>query len=216
VHPDHRILSVRSLSGLYAITDKPDVEAVLRGGCRIIQYRNKNANSTDRKLVASLLRHLCDNYNALLIINDDVDLALDLGADGVHLGQTDTSLPEARRRLGENGIIGVSCHHSLELALQAEQQGASYVAFGRFFESRSKPHAPQAELDILSRAKQQLRIPVVAIGGITRDNAPRVIDEGADMVAVIHDLFATNEPGELENRARIFTQLFSPLPSRSP
>jgi thiamine-phosphate pyrophosphorylase len=208
VKQDNRILSVLPLSGLYAIVACADVEPILRGGCRIIQYRNKQASRADNKMQATVLRDLCHRYQALLIINDDVELALAIGADGVHLGQADTSLNEARQRLGASKIIGVSCHNSLELARQAEQQGADYVAFGRFFESRTKPDAPQAELDILRAAKQQLRIPVVAIGGITRDNAARVIAQGADMIAVIDDLFAAQDAKELEARAKTFTQLF--------
>lgn len=206
---DKRILPALPLSGLYAVVDNADAEPILRGGCRIIQYRNKNLDSKYRKQEAIHLRNLCCRYRALLIINDDVELTLELEADGVHIGQTDAKLQDARKRLGKDRIIGVSCHNSLELALQAEQQGASYVAFGRFFESRTKPDAPPAELDILSRAKQQLRIPVVAIGGITRDNAPRVIERGADMVAVINDLVSANNAEEMETRSRFFTQLFS-------
>lgn len=203
------ILAELSLLGLYAITDNANVEPVLRGGCRIIQYRNKNINADNKKREAILLRELCKRYQAILIINDDINLAQQVQADGVHIGQTDVSIVDARRQLGPKMIIGVSCHNSIDLALQAQEQGASYVAFGRFFESRTKPDAPQAELDILRYAKQQLRIPVVAIGGITRDNAPRVIEQGADMIAVINDLFAANDADDLEMRARTFTQLFS-------
>lgn len=204
----HRILAGRALSGLYAITDSADIEAVLRGGCRIIQYRNKIASPAEQKQTASVLRRLCDDYAALLIINDDVELALAVAADGVHIGQSDSALVEVRQRLGADAIIGVSCHNSLPLALQAEQGGASYVAFGRFFTSQTKPDAPPAELAILRAAKQQLHIPVVAIGGITRDNAASVIAEGADMIAVIYDLFAPADASEREKRARTFTQLF--------
>jgi len=202
------------LSGLYAITDTMlmpgellfvKVESALRGGCRVLQYRHKTASAADRKREAESLRTLCHRYQCVLIINDDVELARQIDADGVHIGQSDTSVHEARQRLGQQKIIGVSCHHSLELALAAEQQGASYVAFGRFFTSQTKPHAPQAELEILQRARQQLHIPLVAIGGITRDNATLVIKHGANMIAVIHDLFTADD---IEQRARFFTQLF--------
>lgn len=205
----HRILAGRALSGLYAIADSADIEAVLRGGCRIIQYRNKTASELERQQTCRDLRRLCDNYDALLLVNDDVELALAVGADGVHLGQSDLDMTAARQRLGDNAIIGISCHNSLALAMAAEQQGASYVAFGRFFDSHTKPDAPAAELSLLSQAKQQLRIPIVAIGGITRDNAPAVIAEGADMIAVIHELFSASDARDREARARTFCQLFA-------
>ena len=206
------------LTGLYAITDSAlmpgerlmeKTEAELRGGCRILQYRNKNANSTDRKREAGLLRTLCHRYQSLLIINDDMELALQVGADGIHIGQSDTSLAQVRKQVGDQIIVGISCHDNITLALQAQQGGASYVAFGRFFESHTKPHAPAADVAVLSRAKKTLKIPIVAIGGITRDNAMRVITQGADMIAVIHDLFSPNDVHEIEQRARTFARLFS-------
>lgn len=201
------------MSGLYAITDPllmpgetlfTKAEAALRGGCRMLQYRHKQASRSE----ALQLRELCSRYHASFIVNDDVDLALAVQADGVHIGQTDTGLREVRRQVSPPMRVGVSCHDSLELAQQAQQDGASYVAFGRFFASHTKPQAAAAELEILRRAKQQLQIPVVAIGGITRDNAPRAIQQGADMIAVIHDLFAAEDLVEIERRARFFTNLF--------
>jgi len=212
------ILAEPVLSGLYAITDQhlmsgdvlfSKVEAALRGGCRILQYRHKQASDKLKRSEAQQLRELCWQYQALLIINDDLELALAVQADGVHIGQTDTPLREVRRQTGKQLLMGVSCHNSLELAQEAQQDGASYVAFGRFFTSRTKPQAPAAELEILQRAKQRLQIPVVAIGGITRDNAPLTIRQGADMVAVIHDLFSAEDPAEIEVRARFFTGLFT-------
>ena len=184
-------------------------EAALRGGVRVLQYRNKTAAAAVQKTEAARLRELCYQHNSLFIINDDVALAQAIGADGVHLGQSDAPLAEVRRRVGEAMLIGISCHASLPSALQAQADGASYVAFGRLFASHTKPEAPPAELTVLAQAKSQLAIPVVAIGGITRDNAPRVIAESADMIAVIHDLFAPDDLAEIENRARTFTQLFS-------
>lgn len=211
------ILAEPVLSGLYAITDQHlmsgDVlflkaEAALRGGCRILQYRHKQTSKEHKRSEAQQLRELCWRHQALFIINDDLELALAVQADGVHVGQTDTPLRELRRQAGKQLLMGVSCHNSLELAQEAQQEGASYVAFGRFFTSHTKPQAPAAELEILQHAKQQLQIPVVAIGGITRDNAPRAIQQGADMVAVIHDLFSVEDPAEVEARARFFTGLF--------
>jgi len=212
------ILAEPVFSGLYAITDQhlmsggvlfSKVEAALRGGCRVLQYRHKQASDKLKRSEAQQLRELCWRYQASFIVNDDIDLALAVQADGVHVGQTDTPLREVRRRVGDGIFVGVSCHDSLEFAAQAEADGASYVAFGRFFASRTKPQAPAAELEILQRARQQLRIPVVAIGGITRDNAPRAIRQGANMIAVIHDLFSADDPVEIEKRARFFTGLFT-------
>lgn len=212
------ILAEPILSGLYAITDQYlmsgevlllKAEAALRGGCRILQYRHKQASGNDKIRQAQQLRDLCRQYHATFIINDDLDLALSVQADGVHIGQTDTSLREVRRQVGNQRLIGVSCHNSVPLAQQAQEDGASYVAFGRFFPSHTKPQAPAAELEILLQAKQHLQIPVVAIGGITRDNAPRVIQQGVNMIAVIHDLFSAEDPAEIETRARFFTSLFT-------
>jgi thiamine-phosphate pyrophosphorylase len=138
---------------------------------------------------AEALKRLTERYQALLIVNDDVELAYQCGADGVHLGRDDTSFLEARQRLGTKAIIGVSCYNRLELALQAARLGADYVAFGRFFSSRSKPEAVQAEAELLRQARQQLDLPLVAIGGITPENGRQLIEAGADMLAVIHAVF---------------------------
>jgi thiamine-phosphate pyrophosphorylase len=211
------ILAGTSVSGLYAITDEQlmpggqllaKAEAALRGGCRLLQYRNKYSSQAQKKCEAEWLRVLCGQYRARLIINDDVELALVVKADGVHIGQTDSPVAEVRARIGEQMMIGVSCHDSLAVAQQAQQQGASYVAFGRFFTSHTKPQAPAASLDVLRLAKQTLAIPIVAIGGITRDNARRVIERGADMVAVIHEVFSPDDVAEVEARARMLSQLF--------
>jgi thiamine-phosphate pyrophosphorylase len=197
------------LRGLYAITDDhllvdrllPAVQAALAGGCRWVQYRSKHSKHSN----AQQLLTLCRTYNAFLLINDDVALAKTVGADGVHLGQEDMSLTEARRVLGKQAIIGITCHNSLSLAHTAQQEGADYVAFGRFFSSSTKQSAPPADLSILHTAKQQLAIPVVAIGGITLDNAKSVLDEGADMLAVVGDLFSAHD---VTARAQAYTALF--------
>lgn len=211
------ILAGVPFSGLYAITDPvlmPDEqlfiksEAALRGGARWLQYRNKTASAARKQQEAERLSELCRRYQAAFIINDDASLASMVGASGVHVGQTDAEVSTVRGTLGGRGIVGVSCHGSLEWAKRAEQQGASYVALGRFFDSKTKPTAPPASLEVLQQACQQLSIPVVAIGGITRDNASHVIAQGAQMVAVIHDLFSPDQADEIEARARTFSQLF--------
>lgn len=199
--------------GLYAITDDhlladcllPAVQAALAGGCRWVQYRNKHSNAQQQKAEAQQLLTLCHAHHAFLLINDDVALAKAIAADGVHLGQDDIPLTEARRVLGKQAIIGITCHNSLALAHTAQQDGANYVAFGRFFSSSTKQAAPPADLSILHTAKQQLSIPVVAIGGITLDNAPTVLRAGADMLAVVGDLFSAPD---ITAHAQAYSALF--------
>lgn len=207
------------ICGLYAITDPvllPDetrlrqgVQAALAGGARIVQYRNKAADAAVRLREATALAMLCREAGALFLVNDDAALALASGAHGVHLGQRDGALPDARALLGDDAVIGQTCHASLELALAAQQAGASYVAFGRFFPSRTKPQASPAGISLLPRAREALHIPVVAIGGVTVDNASVLIDAGADAIAVIHDLFSADD---ITRRAREFSDLFTPDP----
>lgn len=204
------------LSGLYAITDHqlmPDktsllqqVETSLLGGVRIIQYRDKS-NDTDRRLdEATALLGLCRRYQTPLLINDDIALAAKIGADGVHLGQSDGAVTQARDLLGPTAIIGVTCHDSLELAIEAQTAGADYVAFGAFFPSKTKPNAKPAPMNLLKAAKEKLHLPIVAIGGISMDNAEQIITEGADMVAVIHALYAQDD---IQKTADLFASLFT-------
>jgi thiamine-phosphate pyrophosphorylase len=203
------------LRGLYAITDSellkgkllPYVEAALKGGATLLQYRDKSTDEARRLREAEALRELCNRYGAALIINDDAELAARLGV-GLHLGQTDGSLSVARALLGRKAIIGGTCHAQLELAEAAAREGASYVAFGRFFNSNTKPGAPAASLELLAAAKAKVNLPIVAIGGVTLDNAPALIAHGASMVAVVHGLFGADSASEIERRARAFSDLF--------
>ncbi|MDX1297818.1 MAG: thiamine phosphate synthase [Pseudomonas sp.] len=205
------------LRGLYAITDSellkgrllPYVEAALKGGATLLQYRDKSTDDARRLREAEALRELCNRYGAALIINDDAELAARLGV-GLHLGQEDGSLSVARALLGRQAIIGGTCHAQLELAEAAAQEGASYVAFGRFFNSNTKPGAPSADVALLDACKGRINLPIVAIGGVTLDNAPALIAHGASMVAVIHGLFAADSAAEVERRARAFSALFNP------
>ena len=182
---------------LYLITDSKllqgrlleAVEQALIGGVAFIQYRDKSTDSQKRLLEAQQLNTLCQRYNVPLIINDDLELAAQLGV-GVHLGQQDGSIALARQRLGQDAIIGATCHNSLLVAEQAAVQGASYLAFGAFYPSSTKPLAQLAELSTLTQAKQLFNLPIVAIGGITLDNAQPLIEAGADYLAVISDIFA--------------------------
>ena len=200
--------------GLYAVTpdvsDTPELlaaaEAALSGGVRLLQYRNKSASAALRLLQGRALLALCRKYHVPLIINDHLDLALALDADGLHLGAEDGSLTAARARLGPEKILGVSCYDQLERALEAERLGADYAAFGSFFPSSVKPDAVRAPLAMLRDAKRRLSVPVVAIGGITLDNAPQLIAAGADGVAVISALFGAND---VKLAAQRFSALFS-------
>lgn len=206
----------RQLRGLYAITDNhlladgrllPWVDAALVGGARILQYRDKSVDPVRRLDEARQLKNLCDYYGATLIINDDLALAAELEA-GLHLGRDDGSLREARHQLGTDAIIGATCHADLDFAAEAEAAGASYIAFGRFFQSVTKPGAPQATPVLLEQARQRFSLPIVAIGGVTLHNAPQLIGAGADMLAVVNGLFAAPGTSEVERRARGFTELF--------
>lgn len=200
--------------GLYAVTDDQllagrmlsAVEAALLGGCRILQYRSKQADTSHLHQEASALLALCQRYDANLIINDNVELAIAIGAHGVHLGQGDMPIATARSLLGSDAIIGITCHNSLALALEAQQAGANYVAFGRFFPSSTKQSASPADLSVLHDARQTLQIPVVAIGGITLDNAPIALTAGANMLAVVGDLFSATD---ITNHARAYCKLFT-------
>ena len=185
------------LRGVYAITDNrltpettllKQVEQALTGGVRILQYRDKQSPAELRQRQASALARLCHDYDALLIINDDVELARSSEADGVHLGQDDQGISHARDALGDQAVIGASCYNRIELAEHARKAGASYVAFGRFFPSQTKPNAIQAELNVMEQA-QNLDIPICAIGGITCQNANSIISAGADMIAVVDGIF---------------------------
>jgi len=202
--------------GLYAITDSqllpedrllPAVEAALRGGAVLVQYRDKSSPQPERLRQAQDLAALCYNVGVPLIINDDAELARRCGAAGVHLGQSDGSLPDARYLLGEHAIIGATCHADLGLAARAHEEGADYLAFGRFFNSSTKPDAPAADMAVLASARQFGR-PATAIGGITPDNGEALIRAGADLLAVVGGLFDT-DVATIEERARQFTRLFA-------
>lgn len=203
------------LRGLYAITDGQllagrflsYVEAALDGGVTLLQYRDKSNDESRRLREASELLKLCERYKTRLIINDDAELAARLGV-GVHLGQTDGSLPDARALLGHKAIVGATCHGKLELAERAKADGASYVAFGRFFTSQTKPDAPAVPLDLLTQVRAQVKLPIAVIGGITVENAPQLVAHGADLLAVVHGLFGVENAQEVTRRAKAFNALF--------
>jgi thiamine-phosphate pyrophosphorylase len=204
---------MNDLRGLYAITPEdagPDltrrVELAIASGARVIQYRDKSRDLVRRHTQAQALSNLCQATGTRLIINDDPALAAAVGADGVHLGRNDGDPAQARRLLGPRAIIGVSCYDRLELALAAQAAGADYVAFGSFFPSATKPDAARAEPDLLRRADAVLRLPLVAIGGITPQNGAALIAAGADLLAVVSGVFAAPDP---RAAAAAYARLFS-------
>jgi thiamine-phosphate pyrophosphorylase len=188
-------------SGLYAITDCENLtsddlikrtESILSIGVSLFQYRNKETNKQKKKELAQKLQLLCQQYNTPFIVNDDVDLAKDIAADGVHLGQDDENINSARDILGSK-IIGISCYNDLDLAIMAEENGADYVAFGSFFPSITKPNANKASIELLQKAKTSLDIPIVAIGGITPENGKQLINANVDLLAIISGLYSAPE-----------------------
>jgi thiamine-phosphate pyrophosphorylase len=203
-----------TIAGLYALT--PDlldtdelivrVTAAIAGGAAAVQYRNKIASPPLRRAQALALRDLCAARGITFIVNDDVNLAYAVDADGVHLGRDDASLSHARRRLGTTAIIGASCYDSLERAAAAVAAGADYVAFGSFFPSTVKPDAARVEPSLLTAAKARLNVAAVAIGGITPATAPALIAAGADALAVITAVF---DAPDVAAAAKAFRDAFS-------
>jgi thiamine-phosphate pyrophosphorylase len=203
------------IAGLYAITpDIADTEilllrsrAALSGGARVLQYRNKTASPALRSIQARALQQLCAEFHVPLLINDHLELALAVDAAGLHLGAEDGDIAAARARLGPHKLLGASCYDRIELAQGAVAAGADHIAFGSFFASSVKPDAVRPPLDLISRAKKQFHLPVVAIGGITPHNAPQLIAAGVDAVAVISAVFTAPD---VAAAAREFQNLFEP------
>jgi thiamine-phosphate pyrophosphorylase len=177
------------------------VETALHAGLRLLQYRDKSSNDEKRLRQVQALHRLCQRYGAKLIVNDDVRLAAH--ADGVHLGQSDESIRTARALLGAEAIIGATCHHRLDLAEQAVQAGASYVAFGAMFPSKTKPHATLAPFSVLKQARA-LGVPVCAIGGITPERAASVYAAGADWLACVEGVFSGDGGRDVAGNVRGF------------
>lgn len=204
-----------NISGVYVITDQnltssqqlfDKVSQTLQGGASILQYRDKSDNYDKRLQQAQQLAILCKHYQIPFIINDDIQLAKDIAAKGVHLGQQDLPLSSARNILGADAIIGITCHNQLSLAIKAQQDGANYVAFGSFYPSLNKPQAIRADISLLTKAKTYLDIPIVAIGGIdTPQKANDLYQAGADSIAVISGIFSHPTCQSItEQYARIF------------
>jgi thiamine-phosphate pyrophosphorylase len=203
----------KPVSGLYAVTPEltdsialvSKVDAALRGGARVIQYRSKSIEASLRRSQAGEIARLCRIWNALFIVNDSVKLAREVDADGVHLGKDDGDVGVARAVLAPGKLVGVSCYNEMARARAAVSQGADYVAFGSFFPSATKPLALRAGTELLHIAASEIELPIVAIGGINEDNAAGLIAAGADAVAVVSALF---DAPDVEAQARRFARLF--------
>jgi thiamine-phosphate pyrophosphorylase len=179
-------------------------EQALQGGARLLQYRNKEANAALKLQQATELLRLCDRYGCLFIVNDSVEVAMKIGAPGVHLGREDGDLAQARKLLGPDVVLGASCYGQIQLAEQARDAGVDYVAFGAAYASPTKPGNKRAPL-ALYREAQRIGLPVVAIGGITLENAQPLVDAGVDALAVITALY--NAP-DIAAAARGFAALY--------
>lgn len=213
-----------ALRGLYAITPDDNllprlsalVQSALEGETRIVQYRNKTAPPPLKRAQAAELLRVCRAHDAKLIVNDDLWLAIEIGADGVHLGREDLpggSLKTARDALGPRRILGVSCYNEIGRAEAAAAAGADYLAVGSVFASATKPQATRTSLEMLAETKRRFGLPLAAIGGITVENAPPVIAAGADMLAVVSSLF---DAMDIRRRAQQFQQLFKTPKDNTP
>ncbi len=210
------------MRGLYAIT--PDtldtvtlveqVRHAIAGGASAVQYRGKRTSRDIARRQAEAIRAATHATSTMFIVNDNIELALSVGADGVHLGRDDYDLstfPQIREQCARSCssrrfLIGVSCYNELSRAETAVRAGADYIAFGSFFSSPTKPRAQRADLELIRLAKARFGTPIVAIGGITIDNAQQLISAKVDAVAVISGLF---DAQNVEHRAREFSNLFT-------
>jgi len=201
------------IKGLYAITpDSADLNTLIQktksaieGGAFMVQYRSKIQDRDVKMQQCAAILRLCREHNVPCIVNDDVEMCRTLKADGVHLGEEDDNIAEVRHILGDDAIIGSSCYDQLDRAKSAQKEGASYVAFGAMFPTSTKPNAPRATLALLKDAKREIEIPIVAIGGITVNNAHDVIKTGIDAIAVINSLY---EAKSIKETAETFVKMF--------
>lgn len=190
------------IQGLYAIADTATIDdsvlyekvrLVLAGGCRVLQYRDKSSDKEKRLIQARELRILCSNAGAVFIVNDDAELAMQVNAEGVHCGRDDAAVSEIRN-LYPSLMIGATCYNSLQRAEKAVNDGADYLAFGRFYPSTTKPLATPANIETLQQARQRFDLPIVVIGGIMVDNAAILISSGASAIAAINSVFSAPDP----------------------
>ncbi len=193
---------MKTLQGLYAITDEKltpkstilnQVEKALLAGARVIQLREKSSSDDELEKVATSLQNLCTKHKATFFINDRVQLAKKIGADGIHVGISDQTVKETKAAVGDKMLIGVSCYGDLERAKQAVKDGADYVAFGAFFPSKTKPKADVVSKDVITRARVELDVPICVIGGINRKNINEIINFQPDMYSIVNDIFGSSD-----------------------
>ncbi|MCV6608105.1 MAG: thiamine phosphate synthase [Campylobacterales bacterium] len=200
------------MRGLYAITDtkltpideiEEYVKFALMAGAKVIQLREKTLSDVELYPYAFILQKICENYGAKFIIDDRVNLANMVEADGVHVGKNDMDIERVKKEF--KGIVGVSCYGDVEKAKEMESKGADYVAFGSFYKSPTKPGSNVVSKDVINKAKEELNVPICVIGGVTLENSPELIDRGADMVAVVSDLWSSDD---IYRRAKGYEKLF--------
>lgn len=222
VHPPVNVPAMLPrITGLYVITRAlpggPEalaeaVDEAVAGGAVMVQYRDKSGDEARREREARAVFETCRRREVPLVINDDLELALNVGADGVHLGRDDATVQAARHALGPRAVVGVSCYNELARAQAAERAGASYVAFGSFFPSPTKPDAVRATPDLLREAREIVSLPVCAIGGITPANGGRLVEAGADLLAVASGVFEASDIRDAaEHYAGLFKQASRPI-----
>jgi len=201
------------LQGLYVISDDiftpkgtliAQVEEALKGGARVVQLRDKKNNLDSIKNMAFELEKLCKKYNAVFILNDKVELAIELGLSGLHIGKSDHHRVEEIRK-NFAGYLGVSCYGDVAFGKKMQDIGVDYVAFGSFFASPTKPHSNVVDLEVLKKAKQELNIPICAIGGLNSDNIADIMQHKPDMIALISDIWKSEN---IQNRAQFFASLY--------
>lgn len=206
-------MGLNTLNGLYVITDDiltpqssmmHQVELALKGGAKIVQHRDKTNSRLHVKETALELESLCKKYNATFILNDEVELAIELGTSGLHVGKSDHHRVEEIRK-NFTGYLGISCYGNVEFARQMQDRGVDYVAFGSFFKSPTKPHSAVVDLEVLSQAKKQLNIPICAIGGINSENVAQVMKHNPDMISLISDIWKSED---VQAQSKIFSNLY--------
>ena len=209
---------IKKLYGLYVITNEdlmPEAlfldmaKAAVKSGASVLQYRDKSSDKSKRLSQAKNLKALCDKHHVTFIINDDIDLAKRVDADGIHIGKDDLSIKKAREQIGPNKIIGVSCYNQIALATEAIDLGADYIAFGSFFGSAIKPDAPQATSELIISLKLRHNTPICCIGGITLNNQSQLLEAGADMLAVISDIFSQTDNEKIASRCQQYKKAFN-------
>jgi len=192
--PSHGVYAITDCQNLDSVQPIDITEKILHAGIAMLQYRDKGSDQEQRTYRADRLRKLCMAYQVPFIVNDDLELARSVEADGIHIGRNDISPTHAREQIGADAIIGISCYNSLDNALQARDHGADYVAFGSFFPSQTKPDAVRATPELLAQARERVAIPLVAIGGITPENGGILVRSGATLLAIISGIYGQDDP----------------------